>query len=88
MVRVADVAKVLNEAINEMEGSGFGTEAGQIRAAMRFPSQSALEILGEIGLALLRVQSTVGHLLPRRTRLQLRRCLREVRKSWPDLKLP
>jgi len=71
-----------------MEGSGFGTEAGHLRAAMQFQSLSSLEIMGEIGLALLRVQSTVGHLLPWRTRRQLRRCLREVRKSWPDIALP
>ena len=88
MVRYADVSQLLDEAVRQMDGSGFGTEAGQLRAAMQFPSLSSLEIMGEIGLALLRIQSTVGHLLPWRTRRQLRRCLREVRKSWPDIALP
>ena len=75
----------LEEALAEMDRSGFGSEAEQIRAAMHTLSLSALEITGEIGVAILRVLANVGPLLPRPARRNLKRCLREIRRAWPGL---
>jgi hypothetical protein len=75
----------LEEALAEMDRSGFGSEAEQIRAAADMVSTSSLEITGEIGIAILRVQANVGHLLPHPARRNLKRCLREIRRAWPGL---
>ena len=88
MPRAGDISALLDELIASLAAGGFATEVELLRGAMRTTSSSSLEILGEVGLALLRVQADVGHLLPRRARRQLGRCLREVRMTWPELELP
>ena len=79
------MAPWLEEALGEMDRSGFGSEAEQIRVAMHTLSLSALEITGEIGVAILRVLANVGPLLPRPARRNLKRSLREIRRAWPGL---
>ena len=85
MTRPCDLRGVFEETLAALHAAGFGVEAEQLLAASRIPTSSSLEITGEIGMALLRVQAGVGHLLPRRARRLLARCLREVRRSWPGL---
>jgi hypothetical protein len=85
MTHCHDMKPWLEEALAEMDRNGFGAEAEQIRAAVKTFSTSSLEITGEIGMAILRVQANVGHLLPRPARRNLKRCLREIRRAWPGL---
>jgi hypothetical protein len=83
----ADLGALAAEAVAALHAAGFGTEAEQLLAASRTPTTSSLEITGEIGIAILRVQAGVGHLLPREAKRALERCLREIRRSWPELAL-
>ncbi len=87
MTRPADLTVVFGDAVAALREAGFGGEAEQLLAASRLPTTSSLEIVGEIGLAALRVQAAVGHLLPFAARRRLARLLREVRRSWPGLAL-
>ena len=87
MTRHRDITAAFEEALAALNEAGFGTEAEQILAASRIPTTSSLEITGAIGVAILRVQAGVGHLLPRRARRHLARCLREIRRSWPGIEL-
>ncbi len=88
MSRVAEFRASLDEAVAALQGGGFGPEAERLAAAAQTPSSSSSEILGELGLAILRVLRDVGHLLPRDAKRQLLRCLKEIRRTWPQLALP
>jgi len=85
--RQRDLTAALDAALAALLEAGFGVEAEQIRAAAAIPTTSALEITGAIGVAILRVQSSVGHLLPPAAKRSLQECLREIRRSWPGLEL-
>ena len=87
MTRNRDFTASFTEAIAALHEAGFGREAEQILVASRIPTTSSLEITGAIGVAILRVQAGVGHLLPRAARRPLSRCLREIRRAWPELAL-
>jgi len=87
MTRPADLTVVFDLAVAALRDAGFGTEAEQLVEASRLPTTSSLEIVGEIGIAALRVQAGIGHLLPLAARRRLARLLREVRRSWPGLEL-
>lgn len=88
MSRPAGFLPILDEAVATLRGGGFGPEAERLVAAVRTTGTSSSEIIGELGLAILRVLRDVGHLLPRDTKRQLNRCLKEIRRTWPQLALP
>jgi hypothetical protein len=77
----------LDTAVEALRSGGFGPEAERIVAAAQTPTTSSSEILGELGLAILRVLRDVGGMIPRRTRRHLQHCMKEIRKTWPDIAL-
>lgn len=88
MSRPVDAKPILDQAVATLRSGGFGPEAERLVAAAQTPTSSSSEILGELGLAILAVLRDVGHLLPRDAKRQLRRCLKEIRRTWPDIALP
>ena len=85
--RPRDCTASFTAAIAPLTEAGLGTEVEQILAASRAPTRSSLAITGAIGVAILRVQASVGHLLPRAATRPLNRCLRQIRHAWPGLEL-
>jgi hypothetical protein len=86
--RRVDITPILDEAVAALRGGGFGPEAERLVAAARTAGTSSSEILGELGLAILAELRDVGDLLPRDAKRQLKRCLKEIRRTWPDIALP
>jgi hypothetical protein len=88
VARFTDVKPLLDEAVAKLQADGSGPEAERIIAAARTPTTSSSEILGELGVAILRVLRDVGRLLPRETKRRLKHCLKEIRTTWPQIALP
>ena len=84
-----DLTRELDAMIGKLWACGYPGKAEELRsAAYAGVGSSSSEILGEIGLCILRIQRDLRRELPKEARAGLARCLKIVRKTWPDIKLP
>ncbi len=79
---------VLSMAIGGLRAAGFGEDARSLQEiAFETAWTSSSEMVGEIGLAILRIQQRVGGRVPKEVAKSLEFCLRHVRQVWPGIKL-
>lgn len=79
----------LDAVIDRLMTSGFPAEASELRSMTHETAwTSSSEMLGEIGLWILGIQRSLAGELPAEVKKGLARCLKFVRKTWPDIKLP
>jgi hypothetical protein len=72
--------------IAELRARGLSDAAGSLSRLKGAAWTTSSEMIGELGLAVLRLQKQRG-LSPELMEL-CRRCMSEVRKVWPSIRLP
>jgi hypothetical protein len=84
-----DLIDELDAVIDKLMNSGFPAEASELRSMTHETAwTSSSEMLGEIGLWILGIQRSLAGELPAEVKKGLARCLKFVRKTWPDIELP
>ncbi len=79
---------VLSMAIDGLRAAGFEEDARSLQEVVYETAwSSSSEMVGEIGLAILRIQQGVGGRVPKEVAKSLQSCLRHVRQVWPGIKL-
>ena len=76
-----------DELIGQLRAYGLSAAAESISSLMGSPWTSSSEMIGELGIAILIIQSENAS-VPKELRQVLSRCMREVKKVWPHIKLP
>lgn len=76
-----------DELIALLRENEFASAASAISALRQAGWTSSSEMLGELGLELLRFRAQAGP-LPGKLERQLELCMAEVRKAWPHIRLP
>ena len=85
----SDLTGELDAVITRLRECGYVAKAEELRGIVHETAwTSSSEMLGEIGLCLLRIQQSLGRVPPAAVNESLARCLKAVRKTWPDIKLP
>ncbi len=83
-----DFLEALSQAIDRLRAAGFEEDARNLRdVAFETAWTSSSEMIGEIGLAILRVQQRARGKLPKAVARGLDRCMDHVREVWPDIRL-
>ncbi len=84
-----DLTGELDDLISKLRACGYPGKAEELRGIVHETAwTSSSEMLGEIGLCILRIQQGLGRKPPAELNEGLSRCLKVVRKTWPDIKLP
>ena len=84
-----DLTHELDAVIDKLRECGNAARAEELRGIVHETAwSSGSEMLGEIGLCILRIQQSLGREPPAEVSEGLARCLKVVRKTWPDIKLP
>lgn len=84
-----DLTGELDAVIDRLRECGYAAKADELRRIVHETAwSSSSEMLGEIGLCILRIQQSLGREPPAAVNEGLARCLKVVRKIWPDIKLP
>ncbi len=87
--RPFDLTSELDAVIARLRECGYTGNAEELRGIVHETAwASSSEMLGEIGLCILRIQQSLGREPPAEVNDALARCLEDVRKTWPDIKLP
>jgi len=73
--------------INQLRAYEYWADADFILSLKRTMWTSSSEMMGELGLAVLTIQSQSGD-IPGELGRALALCMKEVRKVWPDINLP
>jgi len=76
-----------DELIVQLRAHGFSTAAESIAGVRTSTWTSSSEMIGELGLAVLKIQSQAAA-APVELKQALRCCMKEVHKVWPDIKVP
>ncbi len=74
-----------DELITRFREHGFPESADRLAMLMRSAWTSSSELIGELGLTVLQFQREQPSVRPE-LREVLDRCMREVRKVWPDIR--
>lgn len=83
-----DPLEALTRAMDGLRAGGFEGEAKELRRlAFDTAWTSSSEVIGEIGLAILRIQRREAGRLPAEIAKALESCMDHVRQVWPDIKL-
>src|SRR5574341_1447834 len=83
-----DLLGALTRTIDGLGAAGFEEEAKELRGlAFDTAWTSSSEMIGEIGLAILRTQRRAAGGLPAEVVSALESCMDHVRQVWPDIKL-
>jgi hypothetical protein len=85
--RTRDFTPLLREAIAEMRLAGAFEPALELEETLGAAYTSSSELLGELGLGILKALKGTDGRLPGPTRRKLRQCLHEISKTWPALRL-
>jgi len=87
--KALDLTSELDAVIDKLRECGYASRAEELRGIVHETAwTSSSKMLGEIGLCLLRIQQGLGREPPAEVNEGLARCLKAVRKTWPDIKLP
>ncbi len=87
--KTLDLTSELDAVIDRLREYGYAGKAEELRGTVHETAwTSGSEMLGEIGLCLLRIQQSLGREPPAGVSEGLARCLKVVRKTWPEIKLP
>ena len=85
----SDLTHQLDAVIDRLREYGHAARAEELRGIVHETAwTSSSEMLGEIGLCLLRIQQSLGGEPPAEVNEGLAQCLKAVRRTWPDIKLP
>lgn len=76
-----------DELITLLRDRGFNSEASAVERMRHSAWTSSSEMLGVLGIEVLRLQARADS-LPNEIDFLVRCCITEVRKVWPDIKLP
>lgn len=82
---VVDTAP-FEELIGKLREAGLSTAADSLSTLRGSAWTTSSELIGELGLAVLRLQRQPG--LPADLMQLTQRCMSEVRKVWPHIELP
>ncbi len=85
--RVEDFLPALRASLEQLRGLGLGQDTAELEQIVNGAWTSSSEMLGEIGLGLLRLESRLGTRCPDAIKDEFSKYLREVRKVWPAIKL-
>lgn len=75
-----------DELIERLRANGLSDAADSLSRLKGAGWTTSSEMIGELGLAVLMLQERPG--LPAEVMRLARRCMSEVRKVWPSIKLP
>ncbi|MFZ2407786.1 MAG: hypothetical protein WAW41_21865 [Methylobacter sp.] len=75
-----------DELISRLQAYGYSADAESISSLRTSAWTSSSEMIGELGIAILEIQSHCEP-APAELRQALARCMKEVRKVWPGIKL-
>ena len=83
-----ELTSELDAVIGNLRECGHAGKAEELRGIVHETAwTTSSEMLGEIGLCLLRIQQSLGRKPAAEVSKGLARCLKAVRKTWPDIKL-
>ena len=83
-----DFLGTLSQAIDRLRAAGFKEDAAMLwDLAFEAAWTSSSEMVGESGLAILRVQQRARGKLPKPVARGLDLCMDHVREVWPDIRL-
>jgi hypothetical protein len=85
MSYIRDFLPDLKAAADQLDASGFHAEAEEIRGLATAFWTTSCEMLGEIGVALVRILRHRGSTLPGPVRATFEAALVEIPKIWPSL---
>ena len=78
----------LSTAADGLRAAGFEEDARSLREVVFETAwTSSSEMIGEIGLAILRIQQRARGRLPKEVAKSLESCLHQVKLVWPKIKL-
>jgi len=84
---VEDFLPALRASLEKLKRLGFAEETAELERIVNSAWSSSSEMLGEIGLGLLRLESRIGSQWPDTIREEFAKYMREVRKVWPTISL-
>jgi hypothetical protein len=84
---VKDILPALRASSVELKRLGFGQDTAELEQIVNGAWSSSSEMLGDIGVGLLRLQSHLGSRCPDAIEEKVSKYLKEVRKVWPTIKL-
>ncbi len=76
-----------DELIDHLRKHGFSVAAESISRLRDSAWTTSSEMMGELGIAVLKIQSQIAA-APEEVTRAVGACLNEVRKVWPHIKLP
>jgi len=79
--------ETFDELIEQLKAYGYSEESELISSLRQSMWTTSSEMIGELGFAILKIQSHSAA-TPDELSQNLVRCIKEVRKVWPDIKLP
>ncbi len=83
-----DFLEVLSQAIDRLRAAGFEEDARNLRdVAFETAWTSSSEMIGEIALAIFRVQQRARGRLPKEVAKALDLCMHHVKGVWPGIRL-
>jgi len=85
--RAEDFLGALRVSLEKLKRLGFVEETAELERLVNSAWSSSSEMLGEIGLGLLRLESRIGSQWPDTIREECAKYLSEVRKVWPTISL-
>ena len=85
--RVEDFLPALRASLEKLKRLRFVEETAELERIVNSAWSSSSEMLGEIGLGLLRLESRLGSRCPDAIKEEFAKYMREVRKVWPAISL-
>ncbi|MGH7166698.1 MAG: hypothetical protein ACREIS_14360 [Nitrospiraceae bacterium] len=82
-----DFLAALRVSLEEVKRLGFVQATAELERIVNSAWSSSSEMLGEISLGLLRLESRIGSQCPDAIKEELSQYLSEVRKVWPTISL-
>ncbi len=76
-----------DELIDRLRAQGYSIDAESISSLRTAMWTTSSEMVGELGLAIMKFQSQ-NPAAPDELKLNLARCMKEVRKVWPGIRSP
>lgn len=85
---IQELLDMLDETLQDLDEAGFPDEAEQLyRVAYDTEWESERDMVGEIGMSILRLQSHQEGELPQTVVARLARCMELIRRVRPDVSL-
>ena len=87
-VHVNEISPYIRTLVKNAVEVGCEREAIELKEAESAAYTTSSEYLGEVGGALIKFWDSIGCKMPESSELTARKCLNEIKKVWPNFKLP